>query len=121
LRQGVPEWNDRFPSVEEMPNKRLQIKGKKALGKDPRTCGPEWEWNKIRGLRRIEWVIFGLKTRETWGLRGDFAFYGIWNLSMTDGWHEHRNVDGGFGIHIRFLVFDLNRQCAAFLVTRKRA
>ena len=48
LRQGVPEWNDRFPSVEEMPNKRLQIKGKKALGKDPRTCGPEWEWNKIR-------------------------------------------------------------------------
>jgi len=73
------------------------------------------------GLRRIEWVIFGLKTRETWGLRGDFAFYGIWNLSMTDGWHEHRNVDGGFGIHIRFLVFDLNRQCAAFLVTRKRA
>jgi hypothetical protein len=75
----------------------------------------------ISGLRRIEWVIFGLKTRETWGLRGDFAFYGIWNLSMTDGWHEHRNVDGGFGIHIRFLVFDLNRQCAAFLVTRKRA
>ena len=48
LRQGVPEWNDRFPSVEEMPNERLQIKGKKALGKDPRTCGPEWEWNKIR-------------------------------------------------------------------------
>jgi hypothetical protein len=76
---------------------------------------------KKKGLRRIEWVIFGLKTRETWGLRGDFAFYGIWNLSMTDGWHEHRNVDGGFGIHIRFLVFDLNRQCAAFLVTRKRA
>ena len=37
---------------------------------------------------------------------------------MTDGWHEHRNVDGGFGIHIRFLVFDLNRQCAAFLVTQ---
>jgi hypothetical protein len=77
--------------------------------------------DKKVGLRRIEWVIFGLKTRETWGLRGDFAFYGIWNLSMTDGWHEHRNVDGGFGIHIRFLVFDLNRQCAAFLVTRKRA
>ena len=37
-----------FPTVEEMPNKRLQIKGKKALGKDPRTCGPGWEWNKIR-------------------------------------------------------------------------
>ena len=27
----------------------------------------------------------------------------------------------GFGIHIRFLVFDRNRQCAAFLVIRKRA
>jgi hypothetical protein len=48
LRQGVPECSERFPTVEEMPNKRLQIKGKKALGKDPRTCGPEWEWNKIR-------------------------------------------------------------------------
>lgn len=48
LRQGVPEWSERFPTVEEMPNKRLQIKGKKALGKDARTYGPEWEWNKIR-------------------------------------------------------------------------
>jgi hypothetical protein len=48
LRQGVPEWSERFPTVEEMPNQRLQIKGKTALAKDPRTCGPEWEWNKIR-------------------------------------------------------------------------
>jgi hypothetical protein len=48
LRQEVPEWSERFPTVEEMPNKRLQFKGKKALGKDPRTRGPEWEWNKIR-------------------------------------------------------------------------
>jgi hypothetical protein len=48
LRQRVPEWSERFPTVEEMPNKRLQTKGKKALAKDPRTCGPEWEWNKIR-------------------------------------------------------------------------
>jgi hypothetical protein len=31
-----------------MPNKGLQIKGKKALEKDPRTRGPEWEWYKIR-------------------------------------------------------------------------
>jgi hypothetical protein len=46
LRQGVREWSERFPTVEEMPNRRLQIKGKKALEKDPRTCGPEW--NKIR-------------------------------------------------------------------------
>jgi hypothetical protein len=28
----------------------------------------------ILGLRGIEWVIFGLKTRETWGLQGDSAF-----------------------------------------------
>ena len=48
LRQGVPEWSERFPTVEEMPNKRLQIKGKKVLARDPRTCGPEWEWKKIR-------------------------------------------------------------------------
>src|SRR5882757_3006537 len=56
---------------------------------------PKGDWGSVfsLGLRRIEWVIFGLKTRETWGLRGDFAFYGIWNLSMTDGWHEHRNVE----------------------------
>jgi hypothetical protein len=48
LRERIPEWSERFPTVEEMPNKRLQIKGKKALEKDPRTCGPGWEWNKIR-------------------------------------------------------------------------
>jgi hypothetical protein len=48
LRQRVPEWSERFPTVEEMPNKMLQIKGTKALGKDARTCGPGWEWNKIR-------------------------------------------------------------------------
>ena len=48
LRQGVPEWSERFPTVEEMSNKRLQIKGKKALEKDPRTRGPDWEWYKIR-------------------------------------------------------------------------
>jgi hypothetical protein len=48
LRQGIPECSERFPTVEEMPNKRLQIKGKTALGKDPRTRGPEWEWKKIR-------------------------------------------------------------------------
>ena len=48
LRQEVPEWSERFPTVEEMSNERLQVKGRTALGKDPRTCGPEWEWNKIR-------------------------------------------------------------------------
>jgi hypothetical protein len=48
LRQAVLEWSERFPTVEEMPNNTLQIKGKKALGRDPRTCGPGWEWKKIR-------------------------------------------------------------------------
>ena len=48
LRERVPEWSERFPTVEEMPNKTLQIKGKTALARDPRTCGPGWEWNKIR-------------------------------------------------------------------------
>jgi hypothetical protein len=27
-----------------------------------------------KGLRRIEWVILGLKTRQSWGLQGDSAF-----------------------------------------------
>jgi hypothetical protein len=27
----------------------------------------------IKGLRGIEWVIFGLKTRESWGLQGNSA------------------------------------------------
>jgi hypothetical protein len=48
LRQRVPECSERFPTVEEMSNKELQIKGRKALGEDPRTRGPEWEWKKIR-------------------------------------------------------------------------
>jgi hypothetical protein len=29
---------------------------------------------KIMGLRRIEWAILGLKTREERGLQGDSAF-----------------------------------------------
>src|SRR6266536_5921812 len=70
---------------------------------------------KNKGLRRIEWVILGLKTRQSWGLRGVFHFggVGIWQ------WLEHRNAAGGFGIRIHFLVFDQNRQCAGFLVIRK--
>jgi hypothetical protein len=48
LRERVPEWSERFPTVQEMSNKELQIKGRKALGEDPRTRGPEWRWYKIR-------------------------------------------------------------------------
>jgi hypothetical protein len=33
------------------------------------------------GLRGIEWVILGLKTRESWGLQGDYAFWRGWNLA----------------------------------------
>jgi hypothetical protein len=40
---------------------------------------------------------------------------------MHVGWHEEENADGGFGIRIRSLVSDLNRQCAGFSVIRKRA
>ena len=40
---------------------------------------------------------------------------------MHDGWHEEENADGGFGIRIRSLVSNLNRQCAVFSVIRKRA
>src|SRR6266699_1831229 len=73
------------------------------------------------GLRRIEWVILRLKTPQSWGLQGAFAFLRDLKFGTTDGWHEHRNVHGGFGIRIRFLVFDRNRQCAESLVIRKHA
>jgi hypothetical protein len=48
LCERVPEWGERFPTIEEMSNKKLQIKGKKALEKDPRTRGPGWEFPRIR-------------------------------------------------------------------------
>src|SRR6266566_1698022 len=75
----------------------------------------------FKGLRRIEWVILRLKTPQSWGLQGAFAFLRDLKFGTTDGWHEHRNVHGGFGIRIRFLVFDRNRQCAESLVIRKHA
>jgi hypothetical protein len=48
LRQRVPECRERFPTAEEMSNQKLQIKGRKALEKDPRTRGPDWEFPRIR-------------------------------------------------------------------------
>jgi hypothetical protein len=48
LRERVPEWSEGFPTVEEMSNEKLQIKGRKALEKDPRTWGPDWDFHKIR-------------------------------------------------------------------------
>jgi hypothetical protein len=73
------------------------------------------------GLRGIEWAIFGLKIRESWGLQGVSAFRQGEEFGMHDGWHKEENADGGFGIRIRSLVSDLDRQCAGFLVIRKRA
>jgi len=73
------------------------------------------------GLRGIEWVILGLKTRERWGLQGEAAFCLALEFGMNDGWHEHRNGGGGFGIRMGFLVSNLKRQCAGFSVIRKRA
>jgi hypothetical protein len=34
-------------------------------------------WQLFQGLRGIEWVIFGLKTREKRGLQGDSAFWRV--------------------------------------------
>ena len=46
LRQQVPEWGERFPTPEEMPNKKLQQIGRAAFKRDPRTA--DWEWKKTR-------------------------------------------------------------------------
>ena len=42
LRQGVSAWREGFPSVEQMTNKDLQMKGRKVLKKDPRTRDLSW-------------------------------------------------------------------------------
>ena len=39
--QSTDTWRERFPTVAEMSNDKLQAKGKKALEKDPRTH--DWE------------------------------------------------------------------------------
>jgi hypothetical protein len=46
LRHQVPEWQERFPTPEEMPNKKLQQLGRAALKRDPRTA--DWQWKKTR-------------------------------------------------------------------------
>ena len=48
LREQIPEWRERFPTIEEVPNEKLRFKAENALKKDPRTSGLEWEWKKIR-------------------------------------------------------------------------
>jgi hypothetical protein len=40
----------------------------------------------------------------------DFAFWPGLEFGINDGWHEQRSEAGGFGIRIRSLVFDHNKQ-----------
>jgi hypothetical protein len=78
-------------------------------------------YKRILGLRGIEWAIFELRTRESWGLQGESAFQRGLEFGMYNGWHEHRNATGGFGTHIRSQAFAQSRLCAGFSVIRKRA
>jgi hypothetical protein len=41
------------------------------------------------GLRVNEWVILGLKARQTGGLRRTFALRLGSEFAMNIGWHEH--------------------------------
>ena len=43
----------------------------------------------IKGLRVNEWVILGLKARQTGGLRRTFALRLGSEFAMNIGWHEH--------------------------------
>jgi hypothetical protein len=40
---------------------------------------------RLLGLRRIEWVILRLKTPQSWGLQGAFAFLRDLKFGTTDG------------------------------------
>jgi hypothetical protein len=75
----------------------------------------------ILGLRRIEWVILGVENSTNLGIARGFCILAGLVFGINDGWHEHRDAAGGFGIRIRFLVFGRDRQCAGFSVIRKRA
>jgi len=44
---------------------------------------------KNMGLRVNEWVILGLKARQTGGLRRTFALRLGSEFAMNVGWHEH--------------------------------
>jgi hypothetical protein len=53
LREQVPEWRERFPTPEEMPNKKLQVKGRIALTRDPRTAPLEWKRIRKSFMRAV--------------------------------------------------------------------
>ena len=44
---------------------------------------------EIEGLRVNEWVILGLKARQTGALRRTFALRLGSEFAMNVGWHEH--------------------------------
>jgi hypothetical protein len=66
---------------------------------------------------------------DFWGWMSNKSVHCLWILlfwlglefGINDGWHEQRSEAGGFGIRIRSLVFDRNKQCAGFSVIRRCA
>jgi hypothetical protein len=74
----------------------------------------------IMGLRGIEWVILGQDTAESCAFPRYFALPLGFESTINVGWHEQRSEGVGCGMHIRSPAFDRSRQCAAFLVIRKR-
>jgi hypothetical protein len=88
-------------------------------GKRTRSSNPSM--SIFMGLRGIEWVILGQDTAESCAFPRYFALPLGFESTMNVGWHEQRSEGGGCGMHIRSPAFDCNRQCAAFLVIRKRA
>jgi hypothetical protein len=65
-------------------------------------------------------VILGQDTAESCAFPSYFALPLGFESTMNVGWHEQRSEGGGCGMDIRSPAFDRNRQCAAFLVIRKR-
>jgi len=73
------------------------------------------------GLRGIEWVIFDTEGLTTRASRRDFGLRLGVEFGIIAEWYDHRSEAGGFGIHIRSLVFDRSQQCAGFSVIRRLA
>ena len=49
---------------------------------------------------------FWVENARKLGIARGFCISTGLEFGMNDGWHEHRNDAGGFGIRIRFQVFD---------------
>ena len=68
---------------------------------------------QIKGFALHDAMLTGVETRH-------FASPLGFESSISVGWHDQRSEGGGCGMHIRSPAFERNRQCAAFLVIRKR-